>query len=49
MHWSVKWNPNFKEYVEAKEATADAAGSTVVSQRMYEASRRTGMASAGAP
>lgn len=37
MHWSVKWNPNFKEYVEAKEATADAAGSTVVSQRMYEA------------
>ncbi len=37
MHWSVKWNPNLKEYVEAKEATADAAGSTVVSQRMYEA------------
>ncbi|HEX4586071.1 MAG TPA: substrate-binding domain-containing protein [Burkholderiaceae bacterium] len=37
MHWSVKWNPNFKEYVEAKEATADAAGSAVVSQRMYEA------------
>jgi phosphate transport system substrate-binding protein len=37
MHWSVKWNPNFKEFVEAKEATADAAGSAVVSQRMYEA------------
>jgi phosphate transport system substrate-binding protein len=37
MHWSVKWNPNFKEYVEAKEATADAAGRAVVSQRMYEA------------
>jgi len=37
MHWSVKWNPNFKEYVEAKEATADAAGSAVVSQKMYEA------------
>ena len=37
MHWSVKWNPNFKEYVEAKEATADSAGNTVVSQRMYEA------------
>jgi phosphate transport system substrate-binding protein len=36
MHWSTKWNPNFKEYVEAKEATADAAGSAVVSQRMYE-------------
>ncbi len=37
MHWSVKWNPNFKEFVEAKEATADPAGSAVVSQRMYEA------------
>jgi len=37
MHWSVKWNPNFKEYVETKEATADAAGLAVNSQRMYEA------------
>jgi len=37
MHWSMKWNPNFKEFVEAKEATADATGSAVVSQRMYEA------------
>jgi phosphate transport system substrate-binding protein len=37
MHWSTKWNPNFREYVEAKEATADAAGNAVVSQRMYEA------------
>jgi phosphate transport system substrate-binding protein len=37
MHWSVKWNPNFKEYVEMKEATGDAAGNAVVSQRMYEA------------
>jgi phosphate transport system substrate-binding protein len=37
MHWSVKWNPNFKEYVEAKEATSDPAGEAVVSQRMYEA------------
>ena len=37
MHWSVKWNPNFKEYVEAKEATNDTAGGAVVSQRMYEA------------
>jgi phosphate transport system substrate-binding protein len=36
MHWSVKWNPNFKEYVEAKEATNDAAGMAVASQRMYE-------------
>jgi phosphate transport system substrate-binding protein len=37
MHWSIKWNPNFKEYVEAKEATNDAAGRAVSSQRMYEA------------
>jgi phosphate transport system substrate-binding protein len=37
MHWSIKWNPNFKEYVEAKEATNDAAGKAVASQRMYEA------------
>ncbi len=37
MHWSIKWNPNFKEYVEAKEVTNDAAGQAVSSQRMYEA------------
>lgn len=37
MHWSIKWNGNFKEYVEAKEATHDAAGRSVASQRMYEA------------
>ena len=37
MHWSTKWNPNFKEYVELKETTNDAAGRTVASQRMYEA------------
>jgi len=37
MHWSIKWNPNFKEYVEAKEATHDAEGTAVASQRMYEA------------
>src|SRR5260370_17844449 len=37
MHWSVKWNSNFKESVEAKEATNDAAGMAVASQRMYEA------------
>jgi phosphate transport system substrate-binding protein len=37
MHWSVKWNPNFQEYVEAKEATNDAGGRAVASQRMYEA------------
>ena len=37
MHWSTKWNPSFKEYVEMKEATNDAAGRAVASQRMYEA------------
>ena len=37
MHWSEKWNPNFREYVEMKEATADADGRAVASQRMYEA------------
>ena len=37
MHWSVKWNPNFMEFVEWKEATNDAAGNAVRSQRMYEA------------
>ncbi len=37
MHWSIKWNPNFKEYVEAKEATNDPSGRAVSSQRMYEA------------
>jgi phosphate transport system substrate-binding protein len=37
MHWSVKWNPNFREYVEVKEATNDAPGRAVNSQRMYEA------------
>jgi phosphate transport system substrate-binding protein len=37
LHWSTKWNPNFKEYVEAKQATNDAGGRAVSSQRMYEA------------
>ncbi len=37
MHWSDKWNPNFREYVEEKEATADADGRAVYSQRMLEA------------
>jgi phosphate transport system substrate-binding protein len=36
MHWSNKWNPNFMEYVEMKEATNDAGGRAVQSQRMYE-------------
>lgn len=37
MHWSDKWNPNFQEVVEEKEATPDADGRKVWSQRMYEA------------
>ena len=35
-HWSNKWNPNFKQYVEAKQATPDAAGAAVVSERPLE-------------
>jgi phosphate transport system substrate-binding protein len=37
MHWSTKWNPNFQEFVEIKEATNDSQGTAVWSQRMYEA------------
>ena len=37
LHWSNKWNPNFQEFVEWKEATNDAGGNAVRSQRMYEA------------
>ena len=40
MHWSTKWNPNYMEFVEWKEATNDAAGNAVRSQRMYEAISR---------
>jgi phosphate transport system substrate-binding protein len=36
MHWSDKWNPNYQQYVEWKEATNDALGNAVRSQRMYE-------------
>lgn len=36
-HWSQKWNENYKEYVEALEATKDADGEKVVSERMWEA------------
>jgi phosphate transport system substrate-binding protein len=36
MHWSDKWNPNYQQYVEWKEATNDAGGDAVRSQRMYE-------------
>jgi len=36
LHWSDKWNPNYKEYVEAKEAPADASGQAVASERLLE-------------
>src|SRR5258708_7316881 len=35
-HWSDKWNPNFREYVETKEATADQSGKAVDSTTMLE-------------
>ena len=35
-HWSDKWNPNYKEFVESKEATSDDAGRAVASERMLE-------------
>jgi len=36
MHWSTKWNPNFMEYVETKEATNDAAGKVVNTDAMLQ-------------
>jgi len=35
-HWSDKWNPNYKQYVEAKEAPTDEFGKAVASERMLE-------------
>jgi phosphate transport system substrate-binding protein len=35
-HWSQKWNENYKEYVETQEATKDANGYAVASERMLE-------------
>ncbi len=35
-HWSKKWNPNFREYVETKQTTPDATGPAVDSQRPLE-------------
>ncbi len=34
--WSHKWNGNFMEYVEAKQASPDAAGQAVASERPLE-------------
>jgi phosphate transport system substrate-binding protein len=36
MHWSDKWNPNYKQYVEAKEAPPDENGKAVASEHMLE-------------
>lgn len=36
LHWSDKWNPNYRQYVEAKEATADELGKAVASEHMLE-------------
>ena len=35
-HWSDKWNPNYREFVEAKEVTPDPFGQAVASERMLE-------------
>jgi phosphate transport system substrate-binding protein len=35
-HWSDKWNPNYRQYVEAKEAPDDRLGHAVASERMLE-------------
>ena len=35
-HWTSKWNENVKEYVEAREATDDADGMAVSSEKMLE-------------
>ncbi|MEO6876146.1 MAG: substrate-binding domain-containing protein, partial [Opitutaceae bacterium] len=35
-HWSDKWNPNFRQYVEAKQTTPDADGAAVASERPLE-------------
>jgi phosphate transport system substrate-binding protein len=32
-HWSNKWNPNFRQYVEEKQTTPDAPGAAVASER----------------
>jgi phosphate transport system substrate-binding protein len=35
-HWSQKWNENYKEYVETQQATKDADGLAIASERMLE-------------
>ncbi len=36
LHWSKKWNPNFREYVESKQTTPDDQGLAVASERPLE-------------
>lgn len=35
-HWSKKWNPNFREYVESKQTSPDEQGKAVASERPLE-------------
>ena len=35
-HWSKKWNPNLREYVEGKQVTPDPAGAAVTSEHALE-------------
>jgi phosphate transport system substrate-binding protein len=35
-HWSKKWNPNLREYVEGKQAVPDPAGAAVTSEHALE-------------
>ena len=35
-HWSKKWNPNFREYVETKQTVPDEDGFAVASERALE-------------
>jgi phosphate transport system substrate-binding protein len=35
-HWVDKWNPNFREYVEPKQATSGPDGAPVTSETMLE-------------
>ncbi len=35
-HWSDKWNPNYREFVEAKEVTLDGFGKAVASEEMLD-------------
>ena len=35
-HWSNKWNPNFQQYVEAKQVSPGPAGEAVASERPLE-------------